>query len=285
MIDSWLDNFRTEPERIQALYLLSKFVYFGDRQIRQLLRAMYREKFKIPLIAKIRKDLSGITDLTRINMLFQKELSKTRFIGMGAPSESGGHLLYHFRQENQLSKDWFINASDILSPAIKTKSGRLSFKDPSIERYIFIDDFCGSGDQALDYSVNTVEEMKSSNSKVEVYYLVLVGQESGLNRIRSESKFTKVEAIYELDNSFKCFHSESRVFRNPPAGITLKDSQDTSLQYGKHIVNIEHALGYKNSQLLMGFQHNTPDNTLPIIWHQGDERFPWTPIFKRYPKF
>jgi hypothetical protein len=45
----------------------------------------------------------------------------------------------------------------------------------------------------------------------------------------------------------------------------------------------DHSLGFENGQLLVGFHHNTPDNTLPIIWY--DEEFAsWTPIFKRYNK-
>jgi hypothetical protein len=281
MIDAWLDNFSSELERKHALYLLSKFVYFGDRQIRQLLKAMYREKFKIPLIAEIRKNLGGTKSLLLIHASFQTELEKTRFVGMGNASESGEHLLYYFRQENTLSKDSFISVGDILSHTTTTSS----LKDPHIERYIFIDDFCGSGDQALTYSADTVEKMREENPDMEVFYLVLVGQESGMNRIRSESQFTKVEAIYELDDSFKCFQAESRVFRNSPDGVTLKDAQNTSLRHGQRLIQIEHALGYKNSQLLMGFHHNTPDNTLPIIWNEGNERCPWTPIFKRYPKY
>ena len=42
--------------------------------------------------------------------------------------------------------------------------------------------------------------------------------------------------------------------------------------------------GWDNNQLLLGFQHNTPDNTLPIMWAEGDANCPWTPAFKRYAK-
>ena len=38
-------------------------------------------------------------------------------------------------------------------------------------------------------------------------------------------------------------------------------------------------LGYRDSQLLIGFQHNTPDNTLPIIWYDEQAGRPGNPSF------
>ena len=56
-----------------------------------------------------------------------------------------------------------------------------------------------------------------------------------------------------------------------------------SKKYGSRLMGMEnqaHWHGYKDSQLLLGFTHNTPDNTLPIIWKEEN----WIPIFKRYSK-
>ena len=39
----WLDNFEDEDEKLNALYLLSKFTYFGGIEIRALLKALYRD--------------------------------------------------------------------------------------------------------------------------------------------------------------------------------------------------------------------------------------------------
>ena len=55
-------------------------------------------------------------------------------------------------------------------------------------------------------------------------------------------------------------------------------------KYGKTMLGEKHALGFEDSQLLLGFHHNIPDNTLPIMWFDGPDRVPWKPIFRRYPK-
>jgi hypothetical protein len=59
-------------------------------------------------------------------------------------------------------------------------------------------------------------------------------------------------------------------------------------EYGELIgFHADDACGYKDSQMLMGFHHNTPDNTLPIMWADNTAvgGSNWAPIFKRYPKY
>ena len=37
-------------------------------------------------------------------------------------------------------------------------------------------------------------------------------------------------------------------------------------------------------KLLIGFAHNIPNNTLPIIWGEGTSAAPWHALFRRYEK-
>lgn len=279
-INSWLENFNTPEDRRHALYLLSKFVYFGGIQVRAMLKSLYRDKYKIPLISRIRLDSGNSTDLAYIGTRYFDELKETRFVGLGDASESGEHLLYFFRQENTLPKFVFMRDSEIISETDPT-----GLKFPDVRRYIFIDDFCGSGRQGVEYAEKIVDEIKRKNPNIEICYYVLVGQDEGLQKIRDNANFDQVSAVYELDRSFRCFDDQSRLFRNPPVGTERDASKNMASLYGCKLVDNEHALGYCDSQLLMGFQHNTPDNTLPIIWSSNATRFPWSPIFKRYPKF
>ena len=50
-------------------------------------------------------------------------------------------------------------------------------------------------------------------------------------------------------------------------------------KYGNKLTK-GYPLGYGGCQLLLGFSHNTPNNTLPIFWCDNN----WTPFFKRYNK-
>jgi hypothetical protein len=287
LIADWLDNFApsvspANNERTHALYLLSNFMYFGSRQIRELLKALYRDLYRYPIVESIRRANSDSLDSGIIDPLFRNELENTRFLGVGNPSESGCHLLYYFRQENLLPKRLFIHTHQIFRSLVAPASPEL--RDPSASRYIFIDDFCGSGKQGTEYSRDLVEEIKRLNPGAFVAYYVLFATSEGINKVRTETAFDAAKAIFELDFSFKCFSSGSRYFRARSPEIDQAFCEDMCRRYGANMVAGPHVLGFENSQLLIGFHHNTPDNTLPIIWYNEPGGMPWKPIFRRYPK-
>ncbi len=283
----WLENFESSTECIDceqthAMYLLSNFMYFGSREIRELLKSLYRDKFFKPIIQDVRKKNNNVKDITQISEEIIRELKATRFLGIGNPSESGTHLLYYFRQENNLGKEDFMHSHEILS-FDRDSEGKISIKlnKPEVKRYILLDDVCGSGTQAIQYSKELVSEIKTLDSSIEVYYFTLFSTVEGMENIRRESNFDLVDCIFELDETFKCFSDNARQFRNEEKLPISKDfAKSFCIKYGVKIFKEEHSLGYKGSQLLLGFTHNTPDNTLPIIW--GEEN--WEPVFKRYHK-
>jgi hypothetical protein len=287
VIAEWLDNFAVSnppaaDERAHALFLLSNFMYFGSREIRELLKALYRDLYRYPIVAGIRRANHDTLDSGLIDPLFRAELEATRFLGVGNPSESGCHLLYYFRQENSLPKDLFIHAHQAFTRG--GGPGLLRLRDPTVTRYVFIDDFCGSGKQGTEYSRDLVEEIKRLNPHAFVAYYVLFATTRGISKVRDETAFDVARAIYDLDTSFKCFSAGSRYFRTPTSDIDPAFCEQMCRAYGARMVAAPHVLGFDDSQLLVGFHHNTPDNTLPIIWYDEPGGVPWKAIFRRYPK-
>lgn len=287
-IDRWLKNFEANEdisvcESSHALFMLSNFMYFGVKEIRELLKSIYRDKVKIPLIRDIRLKNKNTKDQAFIKTTYNDELSATKFLGMGNPSESGTHLLYFFRQENNLPKELFIHTHEILSINRDSNNNKtISLKNKNIKRYIFIDDVCGSGTQATQYSEDLLREIKDLDSTVEVSYFTLFATSEGLKNIRKNTLFDNVDCIFELDDSFRCFSENSRYFKGIENLLISKQfAEKFCKKYGqKMYFPEEHQLGYKNGQMLMGFSHNIPDNTLPIIWSE----YNWQPILKRYSK-
>lgn len=283
----WLENFAASnhsglSERAHALFLLSNFMYFGSREIRELLKALYRDLYRYPIVEAIRKANHDTLNSTVIDPLFRAELQATRFLGVGNPSESGSYLLYYFRQENALPANLFVHTHQVFARA--GGAGTLRLRDDTVKRYIFIDDFCGSGKQGTDYSREIVEDIKRLKKDAFVAYYLLFATTTGIEKVRKETAFDTTTAIYELDSSFKCFSSQSRYFRTEVAGIERVFCEDTCRKYGGRMMPAPHVLGFEDSQLLIGFHHNTPDNTLPIIWFDEPGGVPWKPIFRRYPK-
>ena len=305
-IQDWLENFEEEEQDV-ALYLLSKCMYFSNACIRSILRALYRDLYRVPIIQAIRAANGGTLNEKVIETEFHQQLMKTRFLGVGNPSESGVHLLYYFRQENKIPKKLFINTDDLYEVK-STEKLILRDKCTEIEHVVFIDDLCGSGQQVKrDNNVKRcVENLRRLDRPLKISYLMMFGTKAGIDIVRNATLvgsdvklFDEVEAVMELNESYKCFSDGSRYFNNDEfkeqarriaykygkeltSKIVKKDYPQKNEDYHKKIVE-NCALGFGNCQLLLSLHHNTPNNTLPIIWYEEDDE-EWTPIFKRYNK-
>jgi hypothetical protein len=289
-IEAWLSNFNgqiydAEEERNFVLFMLSRFMYFSQRIIREMLKAVYRDQFESPLLQRIRRNYGNSTDFKLLRQLYQLELESTRFIGVGNPAESGAHLLYYFRQVNHLRKDLFTDIAGAFIPVVNTRNGTSQYiqREPTVNRYVFFDDLVGSGTQASDYLKPYISLIRNSNPNVELRFMSLFATRVGLEKLSSSDLFNgQVSCLFELDDSFKAFEATSRYFTAPPDWFSIDKLKEIVVAYGKHL-NPTYPLGYKNGQLLLGFAHNTPDNAPPIFWDEG-RRIPWSPIFIRYDK-
>jgi len=298
-LEKWLGNFANEKEKFHALYLLSKFMYFGAVPVKKLLKSLYCDLYKYPIIASIRRHNNDTLDNNLITAVFKVEENNTRFLPVGNPSESGAHLLYFFRQENKLSKKLFVYTDEVIDR--NGTAEQLRF--PDVKHYVFIDDFCGSGSQATtDTNIKRcVSNLKRLSADIKISYLMLFATANGIKTIKDSGLYDRVESVIELDNTYKCFDDKSRLFPKKDGFIFEKDfTQEFCFRHGKPLIrsilekegfvgnkleqfSYNAALGWGDCQLLLGFYHNTPDNTLPIIWYDENE-ISWYPIFKRYNK-
>lgn len=247
--------------------------------MRELLRALYRDLYRYPVLEGLRRANADTLDCDKLNSLFEQERARTRFLGVGNPSESGTHLLYYFRQENALQRNLFVNTHELFA---NTTGGPPVLSLPDVRRYIFLDDFCGSGTQAVAYST-IVARLKAADPSLYVAYYALFATSTGLAHARANTQFDEINAVFELDDSFKCFGATSRYFKTTEVEIDQAFAEATCRAYGATLLP-DHPLGYRDGQLLIGFFHNIPDNTLPIIWRSATSAAPWLPIFRRYPK-
>lgn len=292
-ITAWLDNFSGEvsskdEERRHAFFALTRFMYFSRRMVREMLRSLYRDHFRAPMIQRIRRNFLNIRDQDFLCSMYAQELNATRFMGVGNPSESGTHLLYFFRQINRLKKDLFVDLSSAFEMRAIRENGDVSVsyapKEPGVHRYVFFDDLVGSGTQATEYLMKHLAILRSlSNEKIDIRFMSLFATSEGLDKLNQPNMFDgKAMCLFELDDTFRAFGEKSRYFSNPPDWFDSSLMERIANHYGLRIWS-KHALGYKNGQLLIGFSHNTPDNTLPIFWYDGSTP-PWSAAFVRYHK-
>jgi hypothetical protein len=286
-INAWAENFTgkycaQDIERRYSLFMLTRFMYFGKRLVREMLRSLYRDQFRAPLRQRIRKNFKNTRDMELLDRLFESECNATRFIGVGNPSESGAHLLYYFRQVNHLSKNLFTDINSAFETAVDSRGVMYVPRNSAVTRYIFFDDLVGTADQSSSYLASVLRKIRRGSKDVDIRFMCLFAKTKGLEKLNRPYLFNgKATCLFELDSTFSAFSSNSRYFSDAPDWFDKADAKAFAEEYGKDL--FYPPLGHGDGQLLLGFSHNTPDNTLPIFWKEGSD-VPWSPIFMRYDK-
>ena len=215
----------------------------------------------------------------------EQVLKKTRFLGVGNPSESSSLLLYFFRQKNNISKDYFTESCQFLME---------NPENNNIENLIYIDDLSASGSQAtrnLCNIINRIREIREeSKIDINISYFTLFATSDALKHLKDfkdkngKKLFDRVDSIFELDSTYKVFSQESRYIENNIDKEFFKNLCKDKYLNKCQIEDISKIgeCGYGDTQLLLGFFYNMPNNTLPMFWSSNPPD--WNPLFKRYNK-
>ena len=251
-IDRWLSNFTglvysVETERRIALWLLSNFTYYNDKEVDHLCGILYK-KFLHSYVS-----CHGVSPST-----IRDEIKRFCFIPLGKASESGGFISYQFRQQARIGIDRFFypdyesfSADDIV---------------------VFIDDVTISSSQ----SHERINDFRAKHYVSEYYLLTLIASEEAVRTFRQDG--VNVIACIELDNRSRCFSSESILFYKFKS---LLEPVKTMVEYYGRKLYSGHPLGFNDGQYLFGFYYNIPNNSLPILWSNRN----WVPIFERKEKY
>lgn len=289
-VEAWARNFvgrvvETEEERHHAMFALTRFMYFSKRLLREMLTSLYRDYFRPPIVQRIRRQTRNTTDQSYIDRLYEAELGRTRFIGLGNPAESAAHLLYYFRQVNSLKKDLFVDWFGAFEPvSVGPRIIQHKPRSRHVSRYVFFDDLVGSGDQADKYLGNNLQIIRDNYGPLDIRFLCLFATPAGLARLNRPELFDgKAFCLFDLDDTYKACGASARYFANSPTWFSPAVFAQMADIYGKAL-QPDMPLGYDDGQLLLGFSHNTPDNTLPIFWDMGIKS-PWHAVFPRFNKY
>lgn len=275
VLDAWTENFRGEYcdsaiEKKFATQLLKNFIYYGEKEINYLCRAA----FSLLKRKRIIENPSQYASLNTESEITQFT-SSCRISYIGRLSESGAWLTMNFRQENRLSYLQFVEPNAFLT-------NEYSPNELATINIIFIDDFMGTGQTTCDFWDKKVSVIKDRCPNTKFHIIALIALQKAIEKVKSHTGLDVV-CPQILDNSYRVFDSMSWIFQDPGERDIAKS---ICSHYGSVIATSEHALGYKDSQALVGFHHNIPDNTLPVIWgERQNSGGRWYPLFKRKHKY
>lgn len=244
-------------------HIASRLIYFGSFEIKDLLKSIFRN-ILVPLLQR-----GGAQSVEEV----RAALKHVRFLGLGSPAKSGPSLLYDFRVQNGLPSKFFPSASSLL------RNGEWS--DSGAHRLVFLEDFCGTGQQAHDFidaDESLLSAFKRRHPDGTIHIFFLVATTSALEAISKHPLISSVESVFQLDDTYVAFGDDSRLFRC--LELDKEHARTLFLAAGKR-TSPKEPLGHGDCQLLLAFHHNTPNNSLPSIWSDSAG---WRPLFPRLPK-
>jgi hypothetical protein len=264
-IFEWKSNFKgivadASVEGLVADNLLMNFIYYNERELGFLCKMAY-SKFREDRIRELVLDNVSIDEAEES---FRKGLERCRFTGLGRASESGDYFLYPFRQQNSLPVSLFVKDLDEI--------------DASVEDLIIVDDFLATGESTIRFwDSNEFAELRKERPDLNSHLMVLVALDEGVSNVRQN---TEMDVICPeiLDEEYQAFSDSSSIF--PEEGLR-KTAKNICENYGASLEGSARALGFGGSELLVGFFHNVPDNTLPVIWSEKND---WYPLLRRKKK-
>ena len=266
----WLENFKGEffdelIEKEFALDLLKHFLYYSEREIRYLCNAAL-SLFKYE---KIKEDPKRYLR-ANTNLLLNAFLQGCIYSYIGYLSESSSHLLYPFRQECNIPLRQIIEPEKMSTEKVE----ECFSKNCAL---VFLDDFCGTGQTGFKFWKSHAREIRKNHPNIKIYYLTLVAMKIGISRIEKHTDFKMISPVV-LNENYRVFSSSSIVF---PDRKRREIAKEICRSYGERLEGKDCACGFGNSQVLVGFHHNIPDNTLPVLWSDTNG---WEPLFRRKRK-
>jgi len=258
----WILQFN-DSERLLACQLYDMLKFYGEDEVRERWLDVYRTK--LPPEAKTRS---------------------VAYFGLGHTAKSGPYNChYHFRQA--MTKLVANERSFEFKEAFREIS-EFGEKIEKPQTVIFVDDFIGTGEQAI-RSLRLYFDRHEWLKTVTVYYCVLIGFKYGIQIIKAalSDKLRDVFVSELLDEKDKAFSEENPIWKSEQA---RRQAEQWAAEIGRQVLtgradyDLERdKLGWGGSQALVVFHYNVPNNTLPLFWGTGKRNGKaWKPLLDRY---
>jgi hypothetical protein len=190
--------------------------------------------------------------------------------------ESGSTLVRSYRSHNKIAERFCGNPETVFTAIRKNVNMRVIL--------ICIDDFIGSGHTAAAQINNLMPRLRTYvpnwPDRMLFIYATIVGFEQGIQFIEEHVQSgIVVLSLKILTEADKAFSPNNTIFE------TNEERQRTytiAHNIGR-VLQKEHPLGWNDSQALIAFPDNVPNNTLPIFHRDGVDYNgrPWKALFPR----
>ncbi|GBD86113.1 hypothetical protein BMS3Abin03_00022 [bacterium BMS3Abin03] len=291
----WLEQFGTIEEKITAYnFIRNKLIFISSEQLAYLVDIAFSDKINPILIKKSAEELNKSPYLVRTiinHPIYKKNLRQSLFIAL-----SDGSRIDQLRRTSGLNNEQVYGTYDISAGRVSDFLKELNKDYPNCKynTIFLIDDFTGSGKSYFRFNESKGKILKFLDSifnkhslyklfdikKLEIHVLFFIATRHALDTItdgfeqykenlRLNFLFT-VEAIQILDDSIKQEVLQDLKFINLIEKYFDNSIVDVHYKKGKYD---RPYLGFDECALPLILHHNTPNNSLPIIWFPDDKKY------------
>ena len=263
-VRDWISQVSSHVQQRYLYKLLERIRFYSKREIREGMESLHdRLKSKLTIV------------ITKSRAQRRKDIWVTYIDG---PGKSGNQYVSIYAEENAISTTSIKEIHELDSYCSKRK------KIPKeVNSIVIVDDFIGTGNSLSSNLTNFFEKNGDFliASKITVYVVVLCATIEGEEKVRqtlsSLSKTSDLLIHDHLDNKHYAFNEINPIWSDKTERNAAKDLiQRLGLKVDKN-----RPLGYDNCAMLIVFNSNCPNNTLPILHSKGRGESAWTPLFER----
>ncbi|MDH4944429.1 tetratricopeptide repeat protein [Sulfurimonas sp. C5] len=193
------------------------------------------------------------------------ELDKKNIILVSSDenTDSSNRFIYDLAKEWKIHENNVFKASELKEDILKDSSNF----------FIFFNDTHGTGNQFVTEFKDIIESIDEKNCAI----ICITITDIALKRFQEEfSDIAFIQPNFQSTKNIQKHHAEQKL---------TQEELDLIKKLGEKVYP-SHPLGYKESSLLIAYSHQCPNNTLPIIWANGENNevkakaYPWHPLFE-----
>lgn len=306
----WLDQFALEDRQVALRLVIQRLIYFSDRELAHIVEMAYPDVVVQERIQLVAEEL-GIPDhqVQRIaeHRRFRELQHKSLYLGLSdgartnelrrsSSGEIGNEQIW---QAYELGDD---KATDMLEELQRSlRSAQLPHEDPKFTHVWLLDDFSGSGNTYIRRDpgsgkfkgkIKKIYERLSHGDLVdpahyEVYLLLYIATRQAIDHIEYWSeRFAAEHGFKPLKVRVICPIERSAALTNDPIPGLMKlieaaDYYDDRAS-DRHMAvggTTDGRKGFANCALPLVLSHNTPNNSIYLLW--GPENFKFSGLFPR----
>ena len=271
----WLTNFRPD-EMGHAVQLLNAFIYLSEPVVDQLFVAAFQGVSRLVFPKN--------EPLRRVQATWQKfvDTVKITHVTGERPSNADSGLIFARKARDLIP----VHEDQIFSPESALESLLKGDNRP----LVFVDDFCGSGNQfyetwtreyeSLSHLVNSFAEATVSVRGLRVFYCPLVCTERGSARITAECPGVNLAPAHFLAERYGALAADSLIWPDRFRSSASSFLETVSARAGIPDLNgdVGDWRGFRRLALAIAFNHSVPDATLPLFtWNRNG----WRPLIRK----